>query len=83
MADATNRVSSGTIVTYQTDSDLKAAIDFHKENMPASNWTYDEANSMVSDQFATLVFTRQGQTAQVTLTPNGSGGVMVMANIGP
>jgi hypothetical protein len=82
MTDATEQYSFGTMTTYETASDLTTVVNFYKEQMPTQGWTYDEAGSMVSDQFAMLSFTKEGVTASITVSPLDDGGTSVIIQAG-
>ncbi len=82
MPDATERYSFGAMTTYETASDLTAVVNFYQEGMPAQGWTYDEAGSMVSDQFAMLSFTKEGVTISITVSPLDDGGTSVIIQVG-
>jgi hypothetical protein len=82
MPDATERSSFGAMTTYETAGDLGAVIDFYTGQMPGQGWTYDEAASMVGDEFAMLNFTKDGTTVTITLTPSDGGGASVLIQVG-
>ena len=78
MADATDRASFGTMLSYNTASDLETTIEFYQTEMAAQGWAYDEAGSMVIDQFASLSFNKDGTTASVMISPVDGGGTSVV-----
>ncbi len=82
MPDATERTSIGAVTSYRTASDLSAVVDFYKEEMPAQGWSYQEDASMITDQFAMLSFSKEGQEASVTLAPEDDGGTTVVVQAG-
>jgi hypothetical protein len=82
LPDATERSSFGAMTTYATASNMGTVLDFYKEQMPDQGWTYDEAASMVGDEFAMLNFTKDGETVIITLTPSDGGGTSVLIQAG-
>ena len=82
MPDATDLVSYGAMLSYNTPTDLNAVVEFYTTEMPAFDWTFDEASSMVSDQFALLNFSKDGETANFTLAPEDTGGTAVVIQAG-
>jgi hypothetical protein len=82
MPDATGRATYGTMTSYETPSELSAVVDFYMQQMPDQGWSYDEAASTVSDEFATLNFTKEGETVGITLFPGDGGGTSVLIQAG-
>lgn len=82
MPDATGRATYGAMTSYETPSALSAVVDFYTQQMPDQGWSYDEATSTVSDEFATLNFTKEGETVGITLFPGDGGGTSVLIQAG-
>jgi hypothetical protein len=82
MADATNRTAFGTMVSYDTPSDMTTVADFYREQMPAQGWTFEEGSSMDTDQFVMLNFVKEGEQGSIMLSPGDSGGTAVVIQVG-
>jgi hypothetical protein len=82
MPDAADRSTFGSMTTYQSASDLTTVADFYKEQMPGQGWSYDESSGMMTDQIAMMSFTKEGETASITITPNDEGGTTVLITAG-
>jgi hypothetical protein len=82
MPDAANRSSFGPMTTYESESDATAVIDFYKEQMPGQGWTYNEAESTLSEMFNTLSFTKEDVNVTIMITPNDGGGTAVIIQAG-
>jgi hypothetical protein len=82
MPDATGRSTYGAMTSYETASALSAVVDFYMQQMPDQGWSYDEAASTVSEEFATLSFSKEGETVSITLFPGDSGGTSVLIQAG-
>jgi hypothetical protein len=70
------------MTTYETASDLEAVIEFYQSEMPTQGWTYDESGSLVMDQFATLIFSKDGTTVTITLGLGDPSGTTVLIQAG-
>jgi hypothetical protein len=68
MPGGTISESSPTKVSYDTDSDVKAVADYYDREMPKIGWTKVTAESKISTEEATLVYTKGGRKATVSIS---------------
>jgi hypothetical protein len=71
MKDATEKSSFGDTITYKSPSKLADVIEFYKAQMPSAGWKL-EGEPTISDEYASLEFSKDGQTATVMLTTDQS-----------
>jgi len=72
--DAEELVSLGGIVTYYTNSDVAAVVDFYRQELPAMGYTEAEDTSFVDEQTALLSFENaEGKTVTLTIGADESG----------
>ncbi len=67
MSDATDKATFGDTLTYKTPSKLGDVVAFYQEQMPAAGWNL-EGEPQISDEFATMEFTKESQKATVVLS---------------
>jgi len=67
MKDATDKATFGDALTYKTPSKLQDVVAFYQEQMPAAGWNL-EGEPQISDEFATMEFTKASQKATVVLS---------------
>jgi hypothetical protein len=79
MADAFDTTSFGGIVSYTTPSSIDDAVAFYNQQMPAQGWTPGPASTDVPG-FASLEFTREGETASIIIS-EGDGGNSVLISV--
>ncbi len=76
MPDATNTSTFGGMVTYESSSSFEDVQAFYEEQMPAEGWS-ETGDSFVAAGTAMLNYTKDGETATVTIT-GGDGTVSVI-----
>jgi hypothetical protein len=70
---------SGEALSYSTEIPYQEAIDFYKTEMPAYGWELDTAVSFEEADMASLVYTRPGRSATITISiSEATGQTMVM-----
>lgn len=79
MPDAKDKSSFGDMLTYTTPSKASAVVDFYKKEMKAAGWTLDEEESY-GDNMHNLTFSKQSQTAALTIVSDDKG-TSVMINV--
>ncbi len=62
-------------ISYNATSDLKAAFEFHKQQLLKQKWT-ELPGSAVTDQYASGSFTRNGFIASLSANPAGEPGIV-------
>ncbi len=67
LADAPEKSTFGDMIIYKTATRLADAVKFYQEKMPSAGWRA-EGEPMITDAFAQLSFTKEGQTAQIMLS---------------
>jgi hypothetical protein len=67
MADAQDKMTFGTTVSYSSPSMLADVVVFYQGEMPKSGWQASGEPS-VAEGFASLDFTKDGRTAQLMLS---------------
>jgi hypothetical protein len=67
MKDAIEKSSFGDTITYKSPSKLADVVEFYKKQMVVAGWKL-EGEPDVADEYASLEFTKDGQTAQVVLS---------------
>jgi hypothetical protein len=67
MKDAVEKASFGDTISYKSPSKLADVVEFYKEQMPSAGWKL-EGEPEVADEYASLEFTKGGQTAKVVLS---------------
>lgn len=67
---ASDFFGSKDVVSYSTDNDLQAVIDFYKTQMPENGWSPVPDGNMESDRAAILKFEKSERSATVTLAFN-------------
>jgi len=80
LADASDKMTMGEIIAYQTQSTLKEASEFYQTEMPAAGWKLEGEPTSMED-FVQLTFKKDDRTAQVMITSNDDG-TQVMINTG-
>jgi len=71
--------SSGEALSYSTEIPYQETIDFYKAEMPAYGWELDTAASFEEPDMASLVYTRTGRSATITISiSEATGQTMVM-----
>ena len=79
MADAADMTMMGGMVMYTSGSSFEDVLAFYKEQMPAEGWS-DTGDSFVSSDTAMLGYTKEGRTANITLTTeDGVVSVLIMS----
>jgi hypothetical protein len=78
MPDAADRASFGTMTSYESASDATAVVDFYKEQMPDHGWTYNEAESTITEYLISLSFTKDDVTVSIMISPKDEGGASVI-----
>jgi hypothetical protein len=79
MADATGKTQMGDMLIYATAGKIADVVAFYEKELPAAGWQA-EGEPSVTDEFATLQFTRDGQKAGVTITKDNDK-TQVMINV--
>ena len=79
MKDATEKSSFGDMITYKTASKLADVAEFYKQQMPAKGWNL-EGEPEVTDESASLNFTKGDQKAQIMLSVD-QGKTQVVVNV--
>lgn len=79
LADAVDVTSFGGTVSYTTPSSIDDAVAFYSQQMPAQGWTPGPASTDIPG-FATLEFTRDGETASIIIS-EGDGGNSVLISV--
>jgi hypothetical protein len=69
MADATDVIAMAGFNSYSTASSMDDVIAFYQSEMPLAGWTAGEAT--ISADIAMLSFTKEGKTANITISPAG------------
>jgi hypothetical protein len=69
MDDATQLSAMAGTTFYQTNHTLEEVLDFYRSEMAAQGWTLTEESTIGS--FASLTFTKDGQTVNVMPVQNG------------
>jgi len=67
MADAEDKMTFGTTVSYSSPSALADVVAFYQEEMPKNGWQAS-GEPMSAEGFASLEFTKDGRTAGLMLT---------------
>jgi hypothetical protein len=67
MADAEDKMSFGTTVSYSSPSALADVVAFYQGEMPGNGWQAS-GEPMAAEGFASLEFTKDGRTAGLMLT---------------
>jgi hypothetical protein len=81
MPDATNIVSVGSEVSYDSASPLKTVAEFYETEMPRNGWTADPMLTFVTDFAGSMGFTKSDETATIVLAPSGTGGTRVTIGV--
>ena len=79
MKDATEKSSFGDMITYKTASKVADVAEFYKQQMQAKGWDL-EGEPEVTDESASLNFTKDDQKAQVMLSVD-QGKTQVVINV--
>lgn len=69
LPDATEKSVFGDMISYKTATSLADAAEFYRTEMVNAGWTI-EGEPELSEQFGMLTFTKEGQKAQVMLSPD-------------
>lgn len=69
LPDASEKAQFGDMITYKTATSLADAAKFYQEEMVKAGWTV-AGEAQISQEFGTLTFGKDGQTAQVMLSPD-------------
>ena len=67
MPDATNKAVMGDLINYTTPSKSADVIAFYQKEMVKAGWVAADEEPTISAGFATLPFTKDGQTATITI----------------
>ena len=67
MADAQDKMTFGTTVSYSSPSTLADVMAFYQEQMPGYGWQAS-GGPVAAEGFASLEFTKDGRTAGLMLT---------------
>lgn len=67
MDGATEKSTFGDMITYKTASSIGEAVEFYQQAMPAAGWQ-EAGEPMITESFASLSFSKDGQTAQIMVT---------------
>jgi hypothetical protein len=67
MEDAVEKTTMGDMITYKSPSKLADVAAFYQKQMPAAGWTA-QGDPQITDEFAQLEFSKDGQTAQIMLS---------------
>jgi len=82
MADATDKTTMGTMITYKSASKLEDVIAFYKEQMPKNGWKASEGEPLITDEMAMLDYEKEGSKSSVTITlDKDSGQVSVLISV--
>ena len=79
MKDATEKTSVGDMIMYKTASKVADVVEFYKQQMPAKGWKL-EGEPEVTDESATMQFSKDAQTAQVMVSVD-QGKTQVVINV--
>lgn len=60
------------IVSYQTDVDFAEAVDFYQDEMPNHGWEVDKTTTILTSEAAILSYTKEDQTALLTISVDAS-----------
>lgn len=55
-------------ITYTIDMEFQQVLDYYQREMPARGWSEVEGSSVISDNFATLQYTKPGKQADISIT---------------
>jgi hypothetical protein len=72
MPDAADVTRVGGMISYTSASSFEDVLAFYQEAMLAEGWTYN-ADAFVGSDEAVLSYTREGETASITLSAEESG----------
>jgi len=79
MPDATSMNTFGGMVSYQSASTFDDVVAFYQDQMAAEGWT-NTGDGLISAGTAMLNFTRDGDSAAVTITgADGTVSVIIMS----
>jgi hypothetical protein len=73
-----NLVTSAGLVSYETGTDFSTVLEFYKDEMPANGWE-ESLDALEFGETAILNYTKEGQTAVVTLSVSGGKTVVLIA----
>lgn len=75
--DAEELFSAAGFVTYYTQSDIAAAVDFYRQELTALGWIEDTDSAYSDETVALLSFEKEGSTLTLTLGKEDDGRVNV------
>lgn len=70
LPDATEKAQMGDMLVYKTGMKLADVAEFYQDEMVKTGWKAED-EPMITDQFGMLGFSRDGQNAQIILSPEG------------
>lgn len=73
LPDASNTASFAGFLSYSTNSDLTAVVDFYKAEMPAAGWSLIDENVIAN--YGTLRFSMTDRTVSVVVAFDAGSGV--------
>lgn len=74
LADATEISSFSGVVSYKTALPTEDVIVFYDDALAGEGWAKDEASSFVGGGSALIVYTREGESLNLTISPDQDGG---------
>ncbi len=78
MADATEKSTFGSMITYKTASAFKDVVAFYQEEMPKHGWQAGSEEPLMTEQMAMLAYEKEGRKASITITvDNGQVSVLI------
>lgn len=78
MADATEKGTFGSMITYKTASAFKDVVAFYQEEMPKHGWQAGSEEPFMTEQMAMLAYEKEGRKASITITvDNGQVSVLI------
>lgn len=77
--DASETMSFPGGLMYSTGMGAAELVEFYVDAMSAEGWTYEEADSTVSGDFATLVFSQDGERITINLLGGGDATQVMIA----
>jgi hypothetical protein len=68
MPDATDKSVFGTLISYKSPSAFREVLDFYQDEMPNNGWEASADEPLITDDFASLTYEKDGRKASITLT---------------
>ncbi len=78
MGDAYEVSSLPGLVSYKTDATTDETLLFYEEALMAEGWVKDEAGSFVGGGSALVAFSRDGESLNLSISPDDNGGTFVV-----